>query len=52
MCIRDRLHVDLRRPLPEARVKTIKIATRGNGVQRPVVGGLAEPLPDGQTKEG
>jgi len=46
------LHVDLRRPLPEARVKTIKIATRGNGVQRPVVGGLAEPLPDGQTKEG
>ena len=46
------LHVDLRRPLPEARVKTIKIATRGNGVQRPVVGGLAEPLPDGQPKEG
>jgi HSP20 family molecular chaperone IbpA len=46
------LHVDLRRPLPEARVKTIKIAARGNGVQRPVVGGLAEPLPDGQTKEG
>ena len=46
------LHVDLRRPLPEARVKTIKIAARGNGTpQRPVVGGLAEPLLDGR-KEG
>jgi HSP20 family molecular chaperone IbpA len=32
------LHVDLRRPVPEVRVKTIQIATRGNGVQRPVVG--------------
>ena len=45
------LHVDLRRPLPEARVKTIKITARGNGAQRPVVGGMAEPLTDGR-KEG
>jgi HSP20 family molecular chaperone IbpA len=46
------LHVDLRRPLPEARVKTIQIAARGNGApQRPIVGGLAEPFPDGR-KEG
>jgi hypothetical protein len=45
------LHVDLRRQLPEARVKTIKIAARGNGAQRPVVGGLPEPIVDG-LKEG
>lgn len=51
------LHVDLRRPLPEARVKTIKIAARGNGAPQrqqvggPVVGGLAEPVLDGR-KEG
>lgn len=51
------LHVDLRRPLPEARVKTIKIAARGNGAPQrqqvggPVVGGLAEPIADGR-KEG
>jgi HSP20 family molecular chaperone IbpA len=46
------LHVDLRRPLPEARVKTIQISARGNGApQRPIVGGLAEPFPDGR-KEG
>jgi hypothetical protein len=33
-------------------VKTIKIAARGNGApQRPVVGGLAEPMLDGR-KEG
>ena len=32
------LHVDLRRPVPEVRVKTIQIAARGNGApQRPVV---------------
>jgi HSP20 family molecular chaperone IbpA len=31
------LHVDLRRPLPEVRVKTIQISGRGNGVQRPLV---------------
>ncbi|MGG5808658.1 Hsp20 family protein [Falsiroseomonas sp. CW058] len=42
------LHVDLRRPVPEARVKTIQIATRGNGVQRTTVG----PLPEGRTREG
>jgi hypothetical protein len=46
------LHVDLRRPLPEARVKTIQIATRGNGTQRPLVGGMAEPTADGRVKEG
>lgn len=51
------LHVDLRRPLPEARVKTIKIAARGTGAPQrqqvggPVVGGLAEPVLDGR-KEG
>ncbi len=31
------LHVDLRRPLPEVRVKTIQISGRGNGAQRPMV---------------
>ena len=41
------LHVDLRRPLPEARVKTIQIATRGAGAQR-VVG----PPAEGRTREG
>ncbi|WP_137176708.1 Hsp20 family protein [Roseomonas sp. AR75] len=46
------LHVDLRRPLAEARVKTIKIAARGSGAQRPVVGGLAEPMIGGRTEEG
>jgi HSP20 family molecular chaperone IbpA len=47
------LHVDLRRPLPEVRVKTIQIAARGNGApQRPVVGGVAEPASDGRTREG
>jgi HSP20 family molecular chaperone IbpA len=46
------LHVDLRRPLPEARVKTIRIASHGNGAQRPVVGGAAAPIPDGRIKEG
>lgn len=46
------LHVDLRRPLPEARVKTIQIAARGNGApQRPIVGGVAEPIAGGR-KEG
>jgi HSP20 family molecular chaperone IbpA len=33
------LHVDLRRPVPEPRVRTIHIATRGNGAQKPVVEG-------------
>lgn len=33
------LHVDLRRPVPEVRVKTIQISGRGNGVQRPMVNG-------------
>ena len=42
------LHVDLRRPVPEARVKTIQIATRGNGAARPVVGTVTE----GRTREG
>jgi HSP20 family molecular chaperone IbpA len=47
------LHVDLRRPLPEVRVKTIQIAARGNGgPQRPVVGGVAAPASDGRTREG
>ncbi len=45
------LHVDLRRPMPEAKVKTIKIASRGTGAQRPLVGGVAEPL-EGRSKEG
>lgn len=42
------LHVDLRRPVPEARVKTIQIATRGNGAARTVMG----PFTEGRTKEG
>jgi HSP20 family molecular chaperone IbpA len=42
------LHVDLRRPVPEARVKNIQIASRGNGAARPVVG----PLTEGRTREG
>ncbi len=37
------LHVDLRRPVPETRVKTIRIVSRGNGVQKPVVDGRGEP---------
>jgi HSP20 family molecular chaperone IbpA len=46
------LHVDLRRPVPEVRVKTIQIATRGAGVQRPVVGAmLAGGGFDERTKE-
>jgi HSP20 family molecular chaperone IbpA len=35
------LHVDLRRPVPEARVRTIQIGIRGNGAQKPVVEGRA-----------
>jgi HSP20 family molecular chaperone IbpA len=46
------LHVDLRRPLPESRVKTIKIAARTNGPQRSLVGGMAEPIGDGRIEEG
>jgi HSP20 family molecular chaperone IbpA len=46
------LHVDLRRPLPEARVKTIKIAARGNGAQRSIVGGPAEPVGGGGGEAG
>jgi len=36
------LHVDLRRPQPESRVKTIRIGTRGNGVADDVVEGRAD----------
>lgn len=37
------LHIDLRRPQPESRVKTIRIAARGNGAsQKPIVEGRAE----------
>ena len=36
------LHVDLKRPLPESRVKTIRIATRGNGATRAVVEGRSD----------
>ena len=43
------LHVDLRRPLPEIRVKSIPIARNGNGVQRPVVGSATV---EGRTTEG
>jgi len=51
------LHVDLRRPVPEVRVKTIQIATRGNGVQRPVVGAAGGPslgptIGDSRRREG
>jgi len=35
------LHVDLRRPQPEVRVKKIEINARGNGTARPVVEGRA-----------
>jgi len=35
------LHVDLRRPQPEVRVKTIQINTTGNGVAKTVVEGRA-----------
>jgi HSP20 family molecular chaperone IbpA len=45
------LHVDLRRPLPESRVKTIKIAARTNGAQRSLVGG-AEPVGESRIEEG
>ena len=33
------LHVDLRRPQPEVRVKRIEINNKGNGAARPVVEG-------------
>jgi HSP20 family molecular chaperone IbpA len=33
------LHVDLQRPQPEVRVKTIQIGTKGNGGGKPVVEG-------------
>jgi len=36
------LHVDLRRPQPEVRVKTIQIQNKGNGATRPVVEGRAD----------
>jgi HSP20 family molecular chaperone IbpA len=38
------LHVDLRRPQPEVRVKTIQIGSKGNGAARsaPIVDGRAE----------
>ena len=36
------LHVDLRRPQPEVRVKTIRITPKGNGISRPIVEGLPE----------
>jgi HSP20 family molecular chaperone IbpA len=37
------LHVDLRRPQPEVRVKTIQIASKGNGAAKtPVVDGRAD----------
>ena len=35
------LHVDLRRPQPEARVKRIEITSKGNGAAQPVVEGRA-----------
>jgi len=41
------LHLDLRRPQPEVRVKTIEINGRGNGAARTVVGGRAETPRDG-----
>ena len=31
------LHLDLKRPMPEVRVKSIPITTRGTGMARPVV---------------
>ncbi|WP_203077241.1 Hsp20 family protein [Falsiroseomonas ponticola] len=51
------LHVDLRRPVPEVRVKTIQIATRGNGApQRPVVSQVGDlppaPLNGFRNREG
>jgi HSP20 family molecular chaperone IbpA len=42
------LHIDLRRPVPEARVKNIAISSRGQGAQRTMVGGML----DGRVKEG
>jgi HSP20 family molecular chaperone IbpA len=37
------LHIDLRRPQPESRVKTIRIASKGNGViDKPIVEGRAD----------
>ncbi|MCK8783057.1 Hsp20 family protein [Roseomonas sp. NAR14] len=36
------LHVDLKRPQPETRVRTIRIVTKGNGVTRQVVEGRTD----------
>jgi HSP20 family molecular chaperone IbpA len=37
------LHIDLKRPQPESRVKTIRIASKGNGViEKPIVEGRAD----------
>ena len=36
------LHVDLRRPQPEVKVRTIRIANRGNGAVKQVVEGRVE----------
>jgi HSP20 family molecular chaperone IbpA len=41
------LHLDLRRPQPEVRVKTIEITSKGNGAARTVVGGRAEGMRNG-----
>ena len=35
------LHLDLKRPMPEVRVRSIPITPRGNGPTRPVVNGRA-----------
>ena len=37
------LHVDLRRPQPEVRVKTIRIASKSNGTTTKIVEGPVEP---------
>jgi HSP20 family molecular chaperone IbpA len=39
---RGLLHIDLMRPMPEVRVKSIPIASRGGGPARPVVNGRAQ----------
>jgi HSP20 family molecular chaperone IbpA len=37
------LHIDLKRPQPESRVKTIRIASKGSGViEKPIVEGRAD----------
>ena len=41
------LHVDLRRPQPEVRVKTIEISSKGNGSKRTVVEGRASAPREG-----